>query len=249
MDALDRRGDRAAHPKRPELKPGDGEAGRGRIGRRQRGPVARRSGRERAARRWRRGIGDAAPRGQGRRGRPSSFDKLFAKLGGIVEERVLGGRDREPQRAAAGHPARTASSCYRLTTSSSAGVEGQKYIGCSFPADPRLRQDHRARTPTAVGERLVERGVLGRFAIDFVTARRGDEWRTCRTRSSSTSARAAPRTLTSRCSSSPTGPTTPSSAELSDATRRPEALRRDRRPRRPRPSARSRPTTCSTRWR
>ena len=55
------------------------------------------------------------------------------------------------------------------------GPSGQSYLGCKFPADPAY-----ARTISTdalrVGEVLAKKGVLGRFAIDFVVVRRGQAW-------------------------------------------------------------------------
>ena len=50
------------------------------------------------------------------------------------------------------------------------GAGGQVYMGCRFPADPAYAADlaHHGR---AIGERLAERGVLGRASIDFAAAR------------------------------------------------------------------------------
>lgn len=55
------------------------------------------------------------------------------------------------------------------------GPSGQSYLGCTFPAAPeyaRIITDH-AR---AVGNRLAELGVLGRFAVDFVVVWDGSSW-------------------------------------------------------------------------
>ena len=55
------------------------------------------------------------------------------------------------------------------------GPSGQSYLGCRFPADPayaRLITEDAQR----VGDLLAAEGVLGRFAVDFVTVRRGEEW-------------------------------------------------------------------------
>jgi len=53
------------------------------------------------------------------------------------------------------------------------GESGQLFIGSRFPADPAyatLISTH----ASAVGARLAERGVIGRFAIDFVVFRNGN---------------------------------------------------------------------------
>jgi len=55
------------------------------------------------------------------------------------------------------------------------GPSGQSYLGCRFPADAAY-----ARLITKDAERigvlLAQEGVLGRFAVDFVTVRNGAGW-------------------------------------------------------------------------
>lgn len=54
-------------------------------------------------------------------------------------------------------------------------LEGQVFLGCCFPADEAYRvaiQQEGAK----VAALLAERGVLGRFAVDFVSVRRGGAW-------------------------------------------------------------------------
>jgi hypothetical protein len=55
------------------------------------------------------------------------------------------------------------------------GPSGQSYLGCRFPADGAYAQLI-TRDARRIGELLAQEGVLGRFAIDFVTARRGEDW-------------------------------------------------------------------------
>lgn len=55
------------------------------------------------------------------------------------------------------------------------GTKGQTFLGCRFPADgaygPRV-----ANLGERIGKVLAEQGVIGRFGIDFVVVRDGDEW-------------------------------------------------------------------------
>jgi hypothetical protein len=53
------------------------------------------------------------------------------------------------------------------------GPSGQSYLGCRFPADPAYASTI-TREAAKVGERLAREGAIGRFAIDFVTIRKGD---------------------------------------------------------------------------
>ena len=55
------------------------------------------------------------------------------------------------------------------------GPSGQIYLGCEFPADPAYRLEIQAAGHKAA-LRLREHGVLGRFGIDFISARRGRRW-------------------------------------------------------------------------
>lgn len=109
----------------------------------------------------------------------SSVDDYLAKLqqmGGIVEEMVTGLEVRSP------------SVQMRLTPTGIlevvsthdqilGGLTGQSYSGCRFPADSAYRaliQEH----ALAIGRGLGERGVISRFAVDFVVTREGENrWR------------------------------------------------------------------------
>ena len=55
------------------------------------------------------------------------------------------------------------------------GPGGQVYLGCRFPADDAYRLAIQAEG-AKVAALLGEHGVLGRFAVDFVSVRRGDRW-------------------------------------------------------------------------
>ena len=95
----------------------------------------------------------------------------FDAHGGVVEERIVGDDFRSPS--------------VQLRASPEGGVEvlathdqvlggphGQTYLGCRFPAGPEYAAEL-ARHGTAVAEALARRGVIGRFAVDFVAARDG----------------------------------------------------------------------------
>jgi hypothetical protein len=96
----------------------------------------------------------------------------FAEIGGVVEERIVGEEIRSPSVQLRVTPSGTVE---LLSTHDQllGGASGQSYLGCAFPADPgyaRTIGDH----ALAVGERLREKGTLGRFAIDFVVVRGRD---------------------------------------------------------------------------
>ena len=101
----------------------------------------------------------------------------LAKLGergGIVEERIAGDELRSPSVQMRETPL---GEVEVLSTHDQVlgGPSGQSYLGCSFPADAEysglITTDARR-----IGELLAREGVLGRFAIDFVTVRHGDSW-------------------------------------------------------------------------
>ncbi|HEU0182214.1 MAG TPA: peptide ligase PGM1-related protein [Agromyces mariniharenae] len=100
------------------------------------------------------------------------FAAYVAKLesdGGIVEERIVGEELLSPSVQLRSLPDGTVE---LLSTHDQllGGASGQSYLGCVFPADPAYSRLI-SEPATAIGERLAEEGVLGRFAVDFVTMR------------------------------------------------------------------------------
>jgi hypothetical protein len=101
-----------------------------------------------------------------------SYASAFAKLGGVVEERITGAELRSPSVQLRVTPL---GKVELLSTHDQllAGPTGQSYYGCRFPADA----DYAAaitQEAARVGARLAAEGVLGRFAIEFVTVRERD---------------------------------------------------------------------------
>ena len=106
-----------------------------------------------------------------------SVDAYLAKLlerGGIVEERIAGDELRSPSVQLRVTPL---GEVELLSTHDQilGGPSGQSYLGCRFPADPEYA-GLITRDAQRVGDLLAEKGVLGRFALDFVTVREGDSW-------------------------------------------------------------------------
>jgi hypothetical protein len=98
----------------------------------------------------------------------------FDADGGVVEERIAGDGFCSPS--------------VQLRASPEGGVEvlathdqvlggprGQTYVGCRFPADPEYAVAL-AGHGTAIAEELATRGVIGRFAVDFVATRSPTGW-------------------------------------------------------------------------
>ena len=101
-----------------------------------------------------------------------SSDTYFAKLaerGGIVEERIVGRDFHSPSAQLRVTPLGVVEA---LSTHDQVlgGPSGQSYLGCRFPANveygPAIMHE-----AMKVGRRLMREGVMGRFALDFVTVR------------------------------------------------------------------------------
>lgn len=99
------------------------------------------------------------------------LDKLNER-GGIVEERISGVELRSPSVQLRATPT---GQVELLSTHDQilGGSSGQSYLGCRCPADiayaPAISAEARV-----IGERLAREGVIGRFAIDFVSVRNTD---------------------------------------------------------------------------
>jgi hypothetical protein len=105
---------------------------------------------------------------------PDFLDR-FEKGGGIVEERITGVALESPSVQMRALPDGTVE---LLSTHDQllGGASGQKYLGCVFPADQGYAAKI-AEPAMVVGRHLAQRGVLGRFAVDFVTVKdESGEW-------------------------------------------------------------------------
>ena len=158
----------------PDVVAGHRQAERGRLGRGQRrgrpGGAAR-AGRRRA-RATRSGAGWSACSS---RRRTSPFDAYVAKLaesGGIVEERIVGEELRSPSvqlRVTPGGDVELLSTHDQLL----GGPSGRATWAVAFPADFAYARAISAEA-MSIGERLARKGVLGRFALDFVVVKDPD---------------------------------------------------------------------------
>ena len=95
--------------------------------------------------------------------------------GGIVEELVAGAEIRSPSVQMRATPL---GKVERLSTHDQllGGATGQLFLGSVFPASDAYAHQI-ADEALKVGELLAERGVIGRFAVDFLTARMDEGWR------------------------------------------------------------------------
>jgi hypothetical protein len=99
----------------------------------------------------------------------------LAKNAGIVEERIVGTDFRSPSAQLRVTPLGVVEA---LSTHDQllGGPSGQMYLGCTFPASPDYAPAI-MREALKVGRRLAKEGVIGRFALDFVTVRNArGEW-------------------------------------------------------------------------
>ncbi len=102
------------------------------------------------------------------------FAASYAEMGGIVEAWVDGEMKTSPSVQCrvdpAGRPAVISTHDQLL-----GGPSGQVFLGCTFPADGVYRRAIHEAGQRVAGV-LAEKGVLGRFGIDFVSVRSGSEW-------------------------------------------------------------------------
>src|SRR5918995_1229737 len=98
----------------------------------------------------------------------------FAQMGGIVECWVEGKEVRSPSVQCRINPLGEAN-VVSTHDQVLGGPSGQIFLGSTFPADAEYSRDIK-EAGDRVGEVLRERGALGRFAIDFISVRRGEGW-------------------------------------------------------------------------
>jgi hypothetical protein len=98
----------------------------------------------------------------------------LAERGGIVEERVVGDEVRSPSVQMRVLP-RGQLEILSTHDQVLGGPSGQVYLGARFPADPAYATTITSAAE-AVGLALARKGVMGRFAVDFVVVRHGGEW-------------------------------------------------------------------------
>jgi hypothetical protein len=102
----------------------------------------------------------------------ATYLAAFDAGGGIVEERITGVELTSPSVQMRAH---TDGTVELLSTHDQllGGPSGQRFLGCVFPADPGYAPSI-AEQAMVVGRHLAQLGVIGRFAVDFVTVRDDD---------------------------------------------------------------------------
>lgn len=104
---------------------------------------------------------------------PAAYLRKLAAQGGVVEERITGRELRSPSVQLEISPTATVT---LLSTHDQIlhGRTGQQFAGCRFPAD-RGYASVISAAAQRVAERLVDTGVIGRLAIDFLVTRGEDD--------------------------------------------------------------------------
>ena len=103
------------------------------------------------------------------------YANKLAQMGGIVEAFVTGDEVRSPSVQCRIDP-RNVVEVVSTHEQVLGGRSGQVFVGCEFPADDRYRAELQKDGERVAGV-LRERGVLGRFGVDFVVVREGGRWR------------------------------------------------------------------------
>jgi len=103
------------------------------------------------------------------------YEDKLRSMGGIVEEFIPGAVKRSPSAQLRIDP-RGGIEAVSTHDQVLGGPGGQIFEGCRFPADPAYRLDIQARG-IKVGHSLVQKGILGRFGVDFVSVKEADAWR------------------------------------------------------------------------
>ncbi len=103
------------------------------------------------------------------------YREKVLEMGGIVEAFVEGDDKRSPSAQFRADPSGDLSA---ISTHDQVlgGNAGQVFLGCRFPADRDYRLEIQSEGMKAA-ELLRDRGVLGRFGVDFISVREAGTWR------------------------------------------------------------------------
>jgi hypothetical protein len=105
----------------------------------------------------------------------AGYSAKLEERGGVIEERIQGKDFKSPSVQMRVTPL---GKVELLSTHDQllGGKSGQSYLGCVFPANVEYAPEI-TREAAKIGQRLAKEGVIGRFALDFVTVRNdADEW-------------------------------------------------------------------------
>ena len=100
----------------------------------------------------------------------------FARVGGVVEERIVADGVLSPSVQLRITPLRAVE---LLSTHDQllGGPTGLSFLGARFPADDSYASII-AREALKIGQLVADEGVIGRFAVDFLTAKQAGTWQT-----------------------------------------------------------------------
>lgn len=103
------------------------------------------------------------------------YEKKFHAMGGIVEEFIPGEGKRSPSVQFRIDPTGQLDA---ISTHDQVlgGKNEQIFLGARFPADKAYRMEIQ-ESGLAAARVLAQKGVLGRFGVDFVSVREGERWR------------------------------------------------------------------------
>lgn len=102
------------------------------------------------------------------------FISKFRQMGGIVEIFIDGERKESPSVQCRINPVGV-SEVLSTHDQELGGESGQIYVGAQFPASEEYAVEI-ARMGKLVSDALLGKGVLGRFAIDFISIKEQDQW-------------------------------------------------------------------------
>ncbi|WP_420631648.1 peptide ligase PGM1-related protein [Candidatus Leptofilum sp.] len=104
----------------------------------------------------------------------ASFSQKFRQMQGIVESWIDGEDKRSPSVQCRINPLGQ-TEIVSTHDQVLGGPSGQIFLGCTFPADAEYRLEIQ-EAGRRIGEVLQQQGVIGRFAVDFISVREGDSW-------------------------------------------------------------------------
>jgi len=105
---------------------------------------------------------------------PETFLKKFSEMGGVVEAFVEGNVKESPSVQCRIDP----DGKFQVVSTHDqllGGESGQVFLGAYFPAQPAYAPEI-GRMGAKVAEALQQKGVLNRFAVDFISVKEGEAW-------------------------------------------------------------------------
>jgi hypothetical protein len=102
----------------------------------------------------------------------ADFLVKFELMGGVVEAYIEGGEKSSPSVQCRITPLGEV----EIISTHDQELDGHVFKGAHFPADERYRLEI-SRQAKLVAEELKDRGVLGRFSVDFISVKENDQWK------------------------------------------------------------------------